>query len=206
MKQWFGTVHTNETAEAIDTFLDRCTDLGFSSTIIDDDDLQPIPEIVQASRAEVLDVHGDRFAEHPDRYGPDVRVRLEESAGVTTDDMVTAARWISAAKAAVARLQNDGPILLVVPTTGVRSKAIGVDDVDIDGTAVFHRIPLANFTAPINAIGIPSLSMPIMASGTPPISVQLIGPKWSEALLLATAQHLETEGVVGFSPPPHQFI
>jgi Asp-tRNA(Asn)/Glu-tRNA(Gln) amidotransferase A subunit family amidase len=206
VKQWFGTVHTNETAEAIDTFLDKCTDLGFSSTIIDDDDLQPIPEIVQASRAEVLDVHGDRFAEHPDRYGPDVRVRLEESAGVTTDDMVTAARWISAAKAAVARLQNDGPILLVVPTTGVRSKAIGIDDVDIDGTAVFHRIPLANFTAPINAIGIPSLSMPIMATGTPPVSVQLIGPEWSEALLLATAQHLETEGVVGFSPPPHQFI
>jgi Asp-tRNA(Asn)/Glu-tRNA(Gln) amidotransferase A subunit family amidase len=48
--------------------------------------------------------------------------------------------------------------------------------------------------------------MPIMATGTPPISVQLIGPEWSEALLLATAQHLETEGVVGFSPPPHQFI
>jgi aspartyl-tRNA(Asn)/glutamyl-tRNA(Gln) amidotransferase subunit A len=206
VKQWFDTVHTNETAEAIDTFLDRCTDLGFSTAIIDDDALQPTPEVTQASRAEVLNVHRDRFAEHPDRYGPDVRIRLEESAGVTTDDMVTAARWISAAKAAVARLQNDGPILLVAPTTGVRSKTIGVDDVDIDGTAVFHRIPLANFTAPINAIGIPSLSMPIMATGAPPISVQIIGPAWSEALLLATAQHLEIEGVVGFSPPPHQFI
>jgi Asp-tRNA(Asn)/Glu-tRNA(Gln) amidotransferase A subunit family amidase len=205
VKQWFDTVHTNETAEAIDTFLDRCRALGFSTADIDDDALQPIPGITQASRAEVLDVHRDRFAEHPDRYGPDVRIRLEESSGVTTDDMVKAARWISAERAVVERLQNNGPTLLVAPTTGIRSKRIGVDDVDIDGTAVFHRIPLANFTAPINAIGIPSLAMPIAATGAPPISVQLIGPAWSEAVLLATARHLESTGVVGFSPPPHQF-
>jgi Asp-tRNA(Asn)/Glu-tRNA(Gln) amidotransferase A subunit family amidase len=206
VKQWFDTIHTNEIAEAIDTFVGRCRDLGFSTAVIDDEALHPIPEVTRASRAEILDVHGGRFSEHPQRYGPDVRLRLEESAGVTPDDMVTAARWISRAKAAVERLQNDGLTLLVAPTVGVRSKTIGVDDVDIDDTPVFHRVPLANFTAPINAIGIPSLSMPITGSGAPPVSVQLIGPTWSEAKLLTVAGYFEDRELVGYASPPVRFL
>jgi Asp-tRNA(Asn)/Glu-tRNA(Gln) amidotransferase A subunit family amidase len=206
VKQWFETIHTNEIAEAIDTFVGRCRDLGFSTAVIDDEALHPIPEVTRASRAEILDVHGGRFSEHPQRYGPDVRLRLEESAGVTPDDMVTAARWISRAKAAVERLQNDGLTLLVAPTVGVRSKTIGVDDVDIDDTPVFHRVPLANFTAPINAIGIPSLSMPITGSGAPPVSVQLIGPTWSEAKLLTVAGYFEDHELVGYASPPVRFL
>jgi Asp-tRNA(Asn)/Glu-tRNA(Gln) amidotransferase A subunit family amidase len=151
-------------------------------------------------------VHGDRFGEHAERYGPDVRTRLEESSDVTPDDLVAAARWISRAKAAVERLQDDGFTALLAPTVGVGSKTIGVDDVDIDGTPVFHRVPLASFTAPINAIGIPSLSMPITGIGKPPVSVQLIGPAWSEAKLLTIASHLEFYSHVGFTPPPTTFI
>jgi Asp-tRNA(Asn)/Glu-tRNA(Gln) amidotransferase A subunit family amidase len=205
VKQWFETAHSSEIAHAIDSFVGSCANLGFDVTIIDDDALRPIPEIITASRAEVLDVHGDRFRDHSERYGPDIRIRLEESKGVTPHDLVTAARWISKAGATVERLQADGFTALVAPTVGVRSKIIGVDEVDIDGTSVFHRIPLANFTAPINAIGIPSLSMPITGSGAPPVSVQLVGPNWSESNLLGIAQYLESQSVVGFCLPPHQF-
>ena len=206
VKQWLDTPHTNETERAIATFLDRCSELGFSTTVIDDKALAPISEVTRASRAEVLEVHADRFGEHPQGYGPDVRARLEESSGVTTGDMVAAQTWISGARAAVQRLQIENLTVLTAPTVGVRSKTIGADDVDIDGTPVFHRIPLASFTAPINAIGVPALSMPVSGTGAPPISVQLIGPAWSEAALLAIARHLESKGVVGFSPPPHQFL
>ena len=205
VKQWFDTVHTDEVAEAIDTFVERCKALGFLTAVIDDEALRPIPEVTRASRAEVLDVHGDRFSEHPQHYGPDVRLRLEESAGVSPDDMVAAARWISRAKAAVERLQNDNPTVLVAPTVGVRSKMIGVDDVDIDGISVFHRVPLASFTAPINAIGVPALSMPLTGSGEPPLSVQLVGPAWSEAMLLSIANYLESHSIIGFTPPPLHF-
>ena len=205
VKQWFETVHSSDIALATDAFVDSCADLGYAVAVIDEDALRPIPEVTTASRAEVLDVHGDRFHDHPERYGPDIRTRLEESHGVTPSDIVAAARWISRAKATVERLQSDRFTALVAPTVGVRSKTIGVDDVDIDGTPVFHRIPLADFTAPINAIGIPSLSMPITGTGTPPASIQLIGPAWSEATLLAIGRHLEAAGTVGFSPPPLQF-
>jgi aspartyl-tRNA(Asn)/glutamyl-tRNA(Gln) amidotransferase subunit A len=206
VQQWFETAHTSSIADAVATFMQRCQELGFTTTVISDDALRPIPEVTRASRAEVLDVHGDRFAQYPNRYGPDVRTRLEESAGVTTDDMVAARRWISKARGVVERLQADGHTLLVAPTVGVGSKTISVDDVEIDGTPVFHRVPLASFTAPINAIGIPSLSMPINGSGTPPTSVQLIGPHWSEAILLATGRYLESRGIVGFTAPPHQYL
>jgi Asp-tRNA(Asn)/Glu-tRNA(Gln) amidotransferase A subunit family amidase len=206
VRQWFETTHSREIAHAIDVFADSCADLGYAVAVIDEEALRPIPEITNASRAEVLDVHGDRFHDHPERYGPDVRIRIEESHGVTPSDIVAAARWIARAKATVERLQSNGFTALVAPTVGVRAKTIGVDDVDIDGAPVFHRIPLANFTAPINAIGIPSLSMPITGTGSPPVSVQLIGPAWSEATLLAIGHHLETASIVGFSPPPHQFI
>jgi aspartyl-tRNA(Asn)/glutamyl-tRNA(Gln) amidotransferase subunit A len=205
VKQWFETVHSADIAKAIDSFVDACASLGYAVMVIDEDSLRPIPELTAASRAEVLDVHGDRFGDHPEGYGPDVRIRLEESRGVTPRDMVTAARWISSAKSTVERLQADGFTALVAPTVGVRSKPIGVDDVNIDGAQVFHRIPLANFAAPINAIGIPSLSSPLLNSGSPPVSVQLIGPMWSEATLLAVAHHLESHDIVGFVPPPLVF-
>jgi aspartyl-tRNA(Asn)/glutamyl-tRNA(Gln) amidotransferase subunit A len=133
VRQWFETAHTSSIADAIATFMDRCERLGFATTVIDDDALRPIPEVTRASRAEVLDVHSDRFAKYPNGYGRDVRTRLEESAGVTTDDMVAAQRWISRAQGTVDRLQADGPTLLVAPTVGVGSKAIGIDDVEIDG-------------------------------------------------------------------------
>ena len=205
VRQWSDTPHSQDVAHSIDGFLDACTRLGFATTAVDEESLRPIPEVTAASRAEVLDVHGERFGEHPERYGPDIRNRLEESAGTTAHDMVTASRWISGAKATVARLQVEGLTVLVAPTVGVRSKTIGIDDVDIDGTSVFHRIPLADFTAPINAIGIPALSMPLMNSGTPPLSVQLIGPAWSEADLLSIAHYLETHTIVGFAAPPNTF-
>ena len=141
----------------------------------------------------------------PEQYGPDVRLRLEESLGVTVDDLVGAARWITRARATVERLHTQGISALVAPTVGVQSKQIGVDDVDIDGVAVFHRVPLAEFTAPINAVGVPALAVPILESGRPPVSVQLIGPAWSESLLLSIAAWLETNRLIGFTPPPLTF-
>jgi Asp-tRNA(Asn)/Glu-tRNA(Gln) amidotransferase A subunit family amidase len=202
IKQWFDPPHTRHIGTEIGIFLNACSEAGFDVIVIDDEALRPIPELTAASRAEILDVHGERFAAHADRYGTDVRTRLSDAYGVTTNDLVLANRWMSGARAAVERLQTDRFTALIAPTVGVQSKTIGIDDVDIDGTPVFHRIPLAEFTAPINAIGVPSLAMPINGSGAPPVSIQFIGPAWSEARLLSIGRWLEAEGLVGFTPPP----
>ncbi len=205
VRQWFEPPHTQRIWDEISTFLRRCEAAGSEVVEIDEESLRPIHAVTMASRAEVLDVHQDRFSRNPDGYGPDVRLRLEESFGVTVDDMVQAATWIARARGTVARLHAEGVTALVAPTVGVQAKRIGVDDVDIDGVPVFHRVPLAEFTAPINAIGVPSLAMPLAGSGTPPVSVQLIGSPWSEATLLSVAGWLEANGLVGFTPPPLTF-
>lgn len=205
VRQWFKPPHTRHITGEINRFLESCATAGFEVTELDEESLRPIGALTMASRAEVLEVHGERYSQSPDGYGEDVRLRLSESYGVTISDMVAAQRWISRAQASVARLLADGYTALIAPTVGVQTKLIGVDDVDIDGTAVFHRVPLAEFTAPVNAIGIPSLAMPILNSGAPPVSVQLIGPAWSEGRLLAIGRWLEDNRIVGFDPPPLQF-
>jgi Asp-tRNA(Asn)/Glu-tRNA(Gln) amidotransferase A subunit family amidase len=205
VRQWFEPPHANHIATKIATFVERCAAAGFTIVEIDDESLRPSHAVTMASRAEILDVHRDRFALHPDRYGPDVRKRLVESQGVTVDHMVESARWIARARGTVDRIQAEGFTIMVCPTVGVQAKHIGIDDVDIDGTRVFHRIPLAEFTAPINAIGVPALSVPIHGSGTPPVSVQLIGPAWSEGRLLSVSRWLEDHGLIGFDPPPLTF-
>jgi len=203
--QWLEAPHTRHIAHEITRFLDRCASAGCEVTEVDEPSLRPISELTMASRAEVLEVHGECFEKHPERYGDDVRLRLAESQRVSVSDMVTAQRWIRRAQATVARLHTEGYSALIAPTVGVQAKLIGVDDVDIDGTAVFHRVPLASFTAPVNAVGVPSLAMPILGSGAPPVSVQLIGAAWSEGHLLAIAQWMESTGIVGFDPPPLHF-
>jgi aspartyl-tRNA(Asn)/glutamyl-tRNA(Gln) amidotransferase subunit A len=199
--QWFAHPLASEIRREIDSFIDRCADVGYRIVEVNEPTLRLIPEVTRASRAEVLSIHGARFSAQPERYGPDVRLRLQESSGVTVPDMVEAARWRSNARGTVDRLRDQGITALVAPTVGVRSKYIGVDDIDIDGEAVFHRLPLAEFTAPINAIGIPALSIPIADSGMPPVSVQLIGPSWAEADLLAIGHQLESEGITAYAAP-----
>ncbi len=205
VQQWFEPPHTRHISDEISTFLERCAGAGFEIVEVDEEALRPVLAVTMASRAEILDIHQERFTRHPERYGPDVRLRLEESLGVTVDDMVEAATWSARARGTVARLHADGITALVAPTVGAEAKHIGVDTIDIDGTAVFHRVPLAEFTAPINAIGVPSLAMPLTGSGTPPVSVQLIGAAWSEAMLLSIGRWCEANDLVGFTPPPLTF-
>lgn len=206
VKQWFDPPLSREISNDITTFIDRCLDAGFTVERLDMPSLHPTHAVTMASRAEILGVHGERFASDPSRYGADVQERLRESLSVNVEDLVSARIWISRARADVARLQTDMFTVIVSPTVGVKTKQIGHDDVDVDGVPVFHRLALASFTSPANAIGIPALSAPILDSGRPPSSIQIVGPAWSESTLLALGRWYEKHEMIGFTPPrapPH---
>ncbi|MCL1594600.1 MAG: amidase, partial [Actinomycetia bacterium] len=151
VRQWFASLHTREIAADIESFIERCSHLGMDMVEIDEDSLRPIDAATKASRAEILDVHDDMFQNDPERYGDDLQRRLKASYDVTLQDLVVARRWQAAARATVQRLTNDGITAFLAPTVGVMRKEIGRDMVDIDGTEIFYRDPLANFTSPINA-------------------------------------------------------
>ncbi len=202
VRQWFASPHTREIAADIANFIERCSQLGMDMVEIDQDTLRPIDEATKASRAEILDVHDAQYQRDPGRYGNDLRRRLGASYDVTLQDLVLARRWQAGARATVQRLTKDGITAFLSPTVGVMRKEIGQDMVDIDGTEFFYRDPLANFTSPINAIGVPAVALPIASTRAPGTSVQLIGAAWSEATLLEIAMLLESSDIIGVQHPP----
>jgi 1-carboxybiuret hydrolase len=91
--------------------------------------------------------------------------------------------------------------VLVAPTTPTAAPLIGQDTVSIDGTTFPSRAHLGRFTIPFSIIGLPVISVPVRMVGPLPRGVQLVAAPSRELLLLQAAAFLETEGVVGFTPP-----
>jgi len=205
VKQWMNPRHTREVSRGIDHFIDRAAALGIGIVEVDEPGLVAHAAAAAAYGPEVIAVHGERFSENPEGYGPLTRIRIAEASEGTVGDLMEAMRWRSGARAILGRRFDSGIDVLIAPTVGGMQKVIGTEDMDLDGKDVFHRTLLASFTAPINQIGAPSIAAPIPGTGTPPVSVQLIGPLWSESNLLGIAATLEAANVLGTTKPPTYF-
>lgn len=152
---------------------------------------------------EVAEVHRDWYAEDPTRYGPAIRTRLAAVLDLSPADIRAAAKS--------RRLMRDGFAaayrecdLLITPTVAALHKTIGVDEVDAGDGPEPYRRALSWFTPPVNQAELPAIALPIETPSVDdlPPSVQLIGPPWSESLLLGTGSALETARVVAHRAPP----
>jgi aspartyl-tRNA(Asn)/glutamyl-tRNA(Gln) amidotransferase subunit A len=135
---------------------------------------------------EVADVHRGLFPENADSYGDDVRTKLERAVEVTAAEAEEAARLREEYRATVAGL-TEGLDLLVTPTLPIVAPPVGVGDLNVRGRTT-------RFTLPFNVLGRPALALPCgLAEDGLPASVQLVGPFWSDALVLAVGSALERE-------------
>ena len=106
-----------------------------------------------------------------------VEKMLSYGARMGTARLVQALQEIAAAKAQLVRTFASIDVLLM-PTTPQRA---------------FHAsqkppVNQADFTALANAGGVPAVAAPVWLSGSPlPASIQLVGPAWSERLLIGLA-------------------
>ncbi len=203
--EWLVPPMSEAVRAGLERFIALATDAGATLERLDVPALAPPVEVARAIGPEIVRLHGQRLAEHPGRYGPDVAARIAECRHATADDIITAERWASGARAEIARLSIEGFDALVAPTVGVLSKTIGVDTVMVAGGSVQHREALARFTAPINRIRVPAIAAPVAGTPHQGVSVQLVGPMWSEASLLAVAASLESAGVLKAGEPPVSF-
>ncbi len=152
-----------------------------------------IPRLEEAARAngtmviaDAAAFHRERLAEHPDWFGADVRERLEKGRAVTSTEYILARRVQSEMKRYFGLFFDPFDVLLL-PTTA--SVAAPIDD--LDSAAYASR--LTRFTAPFNLTGLPALTVPCGVSPDGlPIGVQLVGPAWSEQIVLQAGQALET--------------
>lgn len=152
--------------------------------------------------SEVADVHREWFEKDPSRYGPTIRDRLAAALEVSPTEVEAAAIWRTGLDAAFER-SFDRFDLLLTPATAARSKEIGADLIEAGGGPEPYRPALSWFTPLVNQAGLPAIVLPVAApdvDGLPP-SVQLVGPRWSEANLLAAALEIDRLGALSRRTP-----
>ncbi len=133
---------------------------------------------------EAIDVHRELFAEHRDRYGPNIRTKLDRCLAVT-DEEDAAARAAREAYRVDSEEALDGVDLLAVPTLAFVAPSTGLDELEL-------RHHVTRLTLPFNALGWPALALPCGAAEDGlPASLSLVGRPGADALVLAAGLALE---------------
>lgn len=127
--------------------------------------------------------HGAELRDHPDRFGPVTRSRLQEGLRFTAPDHVLALRQRGSAMASLmATFQSVD--LLVLPTTKAPAQPLG-----------YEHQPGArdlSYTRAFNLTGTPALTFCNgFSTGGLPLAVQLVGPPFADDLVLAAGVALD---------------
>jgi aspartyl-tRNA(Asn)/glutamyl-tRNA(Gln) amidotransferase subunit A len=120
-------------------------------------------------------------------YGDDVRRRLEQGRDVRATDYLRAfeAKRRMEADFDEAFKRVDA---IIAPTLPVAAPRLGESDVTVGGEKETVRSALVRLNRPANITGHPALSVPCgFTRDGLPIGLQMIGPRWGEARLLALA-------------------
>jgi aspartyl-tRNA(Asn)/glutamyl-tRNA(Gln) amidotransferase subunit A len=156
------------------------------------------------SIAEATTVHEQAgyFPARTTEYGEDVGKRLGMGRDIHAIDYLKARATVEQAKKefAAALQQVDA---IVAPTVAVTAPKIGTETVRIGSTEEPMRAAMLRLTRPGNLTGLPNVTVPcgFTREGLP-VGMQLIGPAFGEANLLAIARTYEQENDWAARHPP----
>lgn len=134
--------------------------------------------------ADAAAYHGDRLAESPELFGPDVLERLRIGAAVTGPEYALARESTRAWKRDLARMFESVDVL-VLPTCPVIAPTAQETD-GVATTAILTRL-----TYPWSLAGVPALSIPCGIVEGLPVGMQIVGPWGSEASVLRAARRFQ---------------
>jgi aspartyl-tRNA(Asn)/glutamyl-tRNA(Gln) amidotransferase subunit A len=125
--------------------------------------------------------HGERMRRHPDDYPPKVRSLLEHGQRTTAPHFSNLLSHYTTARAEIdATLAGARRTFITPATTGPAPTAETTGD--------------PAFNAPWSYVGLPTVSLPFAWSADGmPLAVQLVGERWHESDLFATAAMLEAD-------------
>lgn len=133
---------------------------------------------------EVAEVHRDLFREHADRYGENVRGKIERCLAVTDEELESGLRARETYREQCLE-SIEGIDLLMTPTTPMVAPPADVDELTIREAAI-------RFTFPFNTLEWPALALPWgRAEGGLPASIQLAARPGEDALVLAAGELVE---------------
>ena len=143
--------------------------------------------------AEATAVHADRLGPRGERYGEDVRVRLEMG-------LFMPGYWYAKAQRLRAALVRsiesafDGADVLLCPTLRAPAPRMGASRVDIGGREYALHTAVTNLTLPFNLSGLPAVSIPwsVSKDGVP-ICVQVVAPRGGDWRALAVAERVQAQ-------------
>lgn len=139
----------------------------------------------QMTQADGATVHRERLANEPERFGADVRQRLETGRALSSTEYSLARRTQAEVRRRGEQFFRRYDVLLL-PTTPIAAPPIEGED------AVARARLLTRFTAPFNLSGLPALSLPCgFTSEGLPIGLQIVSGPWQEAKVLRAAQAYE---------------
>lgn len=180
--------------------VDVLRDLGASIRTIE------LPEAPQAQAALMPMVHADAAAVHetrlrdaPERFGPDVLERLRQGEAVTSQQYAHHMRFKERWLRRIDQTFQEVDVILT-PTCPVTAPLASNSVRMIETTRGISR-----FTYAWSLAGTPALSVPVgFASNGLPAAMQLIGPRWHDARVLAlgaryqeaTDHHMRRPGAV----------
>jgi len=132
---------------------------------------------------EAYRVHESRLRATPERFGADVRARLEEGAGTTSENYAAALNERHELQVRAAGLFSEVDMLVspTVPIVPPRLEEV---------TSPPVRSPLARNTRLHNVLGVPAINLPIPGTSLP-VGLQIAAPFDADARLLGAAVALE---------------
>ncbi len=141
------------------------------------------PAFQRIQAAEARHSHRSLFPAHADRYGADVKMRLERARDVSLDDYVTATAARAAVHSTFAALFEHADMLLT-PIAATAPAPIAQQPPDF-------RERVLTYTVPQDMAGLPAVAVPAGVDDDGlPVGVQLTGPAGGEHRVLAAAEAL----------------
>lgn len=130
--------------------------------------------------------HRERLAEEADKFGEDVRRRLETGAAYSSSEYILARRSQAVLRRRFTDFFREYDLLLTATTPIAAPPLEGPD-------AVQQAATLTRFTAPFNFTGLPAISLPCgFTNEGLPIGLQMVTRPWGEVSLLRAAQAYES--------------
>lgn len=145
---------------------------------------------------------GDKLPEWRDRMDPGLVLTIEEGLKHSAAQFVHAANWRRTLSDAFAKffLRYD---LLLTPTLAAPPLPVGVDYYEEIGGRRVNPPGWFAFTYPINMTGYPAATVPCGWTGAGlPVGLQIIGPRFADALVLRAAAAFEEVAPRAVRRPP----
>ena len=131
--------------------------------------------------------HRERLADAPEKFGADVRLRLETGRNFTSTEYILARRTQTEMKRRM-EIFFEQYDLLILPSTPITAPLIEGSD------AVEQARRLTRFTAPFNLTGLPALSVPCgFSKDGLPIGLQIVSRAWNESSVLRAGAAYQRE-------------